>query len=571
MKNTEGKKKRSQLYSLATKVGIFLLILLSLSIMNVTFNMISRTRKEVRSATDAHMSDIAKNSATTVALAVKNLGDIKQLTNAPVLQRMATDSELQGIKGSYTYVVAVDGTMICHPTAEKVGQPVENAVVKDVVARMQKGEEIAPFTTEYEYHGGIQYAAVHPDLENGFVLVVVASSANVMNRIDAMRNSSLLQNMASILLFAAIGVIFIHFLMKPLKDITAQTNRLTELDFTTDEKLEKMIKRRDEIGEIAEAISELQGKLYTVIDDIKSQSDDLYTASETMSGQIQETSEVVEQVSSAVQEIADGASSQAEDTQTATEQVVAMGNAVEKANEEVENLYRSTGAVKASGDEAVHTLAELTKINQNAKEAIDVIYTQTNMTNESVKKIHEATSLITEIAEETNLLSLNASIEAARAGEAGRGFAVVAGQIQKLAEQSNASANQIEQIINLLTENSEKAVATMQEVMVIMQKQADNVAKTEKIVLDVREKIDQSIEGVGVIAESTGHIDATRQAVIDLVQNLSAIAEENAANTQETSASVTEVGATMSSISDNTAQLKEIAKQLDNSMRQFKL
>lgn len=104
-----------------------------------------------------------------------------------------------------------------------------------------------------------------------------------------------------------------------------------------------------------------------------------------------------------------------------------------------------------------------------------------------------------------------------------------------------------------------------------MEKQEENVSKTERIVLDVRQKIDQSIQGVGVIAESTGNIDATRQAVIDLVQNLSAIAEENAANTEETSASVTEVGATMGNISDSTIQLKGIAEQLENSMKKFKL
>lgn len=572
METTRDKKKRSQIYSLASRVGLFLFIILAFSVTNVTFNMISQARKEVEKSNNAHMSDMAKNSASTVALAVKSLGgNVKQIATSPVMQKMTVEAKLEGIEGSYAYVVAVDGTMVAHPDGTKVGQPVENTVVKSVTARMQKGEDVAPFVTEYDYRGGVMYAAVHPVLESGFVLVVTAPKEEVMAGINALRTRSLLTNAASIVLFSAIGFALIYFITKPLKEITKQTNRMIDLDFTADEKLRKMMGRKDEIGSIAEAIDALQGHLHEVVETIQMQSDDLYTASETMSGQISEASEVVEQVSTAVHEIADSASSQAEDTQGATEQVVVMGNAVEKANKEIENLYRSTGVVKASGDEAVQTLAELTKINQNAKEAIDVIYQQTNTTNESVRKIHEATALITDIAEETNLLSLNASIEAARAGEAGRGFAVVAAQIQKLAEQSNASANQIEKIIKLLAENSEKAVGTMQEVMGIMQKQAENVEKTEKIVLDVREKIDQSIEGVSVIAESTSHIDETRQAVIDLVQNLSAIAEENAANTEETSASVTEVSATMVSIADNTKQLKGIARQLEESMRKFKL
>lgn len=571
MKKLEKRIKRGRLNSLVTKVGIFVMVLLAITITNVTFNLFSKMRQEVKEATDAHMSDIAKNSALAVSVSAKNLGNVKFLVNTPVFTKLTNESELTGIEGSYIYVVSLDGTMLTHPTKEKIGNQVENEVVKEVLAKIKNKETVEPFTAEYQYRGGIQYAAIYPDVENGFVLVVAASEANVLKRINAMKTQTFLLNMLTILGFSVIGTVFVYFLMRPLKGITKQADRLTELDFAADENLKKMVWRKDEIGQMAEAIEKLQQRLFTVIEDIKLQSDSLYTASEKMNEQILETTNVVEQVSTAVQEIADGANSQAEDTQTATEKVVVMGNAVEKANKEVENLYESTGAVKASGDEAVETLTELTKINQNAKEAIDIIYTQTNMTNDSVKKIHEATALITEIAEETNLLSLNASIEAARAGEAGRGFAVVAAQIQKLAEQSNASANQIEQIIDLLTDNSEKAVATMQEVMTIMKTQEEKVEKTERIILDVREKIAQSIDAVGVIAESTEHIDETRKLVIDLVQSLSAIAEENAANTEETSASVTEVGATMGSIADNTEQLKEIAKQLDSSMQQFKL
>ncbi len=571
MNQSEGNVKRTLLSTLSTKVGLFVLILLTITITNVTVSMFSKMQKQVISSTEAHMSDIAKNSATTVALAVKNLGDIKQLTNAPVLLKMANESELEGIKGSYTYVVALDGTMIAHPTAEKIGKPVENETVKEVLSRMKKGEAVAPFAAEYEYHGGIQVAAIHPDMECGFVLVVVASEDSIISRVNSLRSQSIFMNAITVLVYSVVGVLFIYFLMRPLQEATAQTKRLTELDLTSDEKLEKMMKRKDEVGEIAEAIVQLQKKLYLVIEDIKAQSVQLYEASGQMNEQISDTACVVEQVSSTVQEIANGASSQAEDTQRATEQVVTMGNAVEKANREVGNLYGSTDAVKASGEEAVETLLELTEINRSAKDAIEVIYTQTNMTNESVKKIRQATTLITEIADETNLLSLNASIEAARAGEAGRGFAVVAAQIQKLAEQSNESANQIEHIINLLTENSEKAVVAMKEVKDIMQKQEEKVIKTEQIILDVRDKIDQSIDGVGVIAESTGHIDETRRTVIDLVQSLSAIAEENAASTEETSASVTEVGATMNSIADNTERLKEIAECLEQSMELFKL
>ena len=248
-----------------------------------------------------------------------------------------------------------------------------------------------------------------------------------------------------------------------------------------------------------------------------------------------------------------------------------MGNLVEETSAQVEELYNNASDMQKSSDEATSTLNELNIINQRARAAIDVIYEQTNTTNESALKIREATNLITAIADETNLLSLNASIEAARAGEQGRGFAVVAAQIQKLAEQSNESARQIEQIITSLIQDSTKAVETMDEVREIMENQSENVEKTEQMFAMVKSGIDHSIQGVNLIAEKTKSLDEARVNVVDVVQNLTAIAEENAAGTQETSASTVEFGNMMGDIQSSSGKLSSIASDLDESMKIFKL
>ena len=242
---------------------------------------------------------------------------------------------------------------------------------------------------------------------------------------------------------------------------------------------------------------------------------------------------------------------------------------ISETNSEVEGLASNSTEMKISGDEATAILGELGAINKQTREAIDLIYDQTNVTNESAVKIREAVSLITSIAEETNLLSLNASIEAARAGEQGRGFAVVASQIQKLAEQSNESAKQIEQIINSLISDSEKAVTTMGEVKEIIAKQNKNVESTGEIFALVKGGIDTSLDSVNKITGGTKKMDEARINVVDVVQSLTAIAEENAASTEETSASVTEVSAIISEISDSTEQLKHIAEELDRNMDAF--
>lgn len=298
---------------------------------------------------------------------------------------------------------------------------------------------------------------------------------------------------------------------------------------------------------------------------------EIYKSSEDLNVNARNTAGTMEEVERTVMEIADGATSQAHETQKATENVILMGNMVEETNEEVASLRDNANVIRESSDNASEILKDLGEINGKTKEAIEVIYEQTNTTNESAVKIREATAIITSIAEETNLLSLNATIEAARAGEQGRGFAVVASQIQKLAEQSDESARQIENIVNSLISDSEKAVETMNVVKEIIEKQSDNVVKTNTIFGQVKDGLDHSISGIAAIADKTRKLDEARVNVVDVVQNLTAIAEENAASTEETSASVSEVTNIVSSISGNSQQLKVVSDKLEEHMGIFRL
>ncbi len=329
--------------------------------------------------------------------------------------------------------------------------------------------------------------------------------------------------------------------------------------------------RADETGQMSRAVVELRGQLVKMVNEFRERSDQLFEASDILSTNASETAITVEQVEKAVSEISEGASSQAEETQKATENVILMGSMVEETTRQVGELTDNANIMKKSSDEAFATLQELERINSGAREAIDVIYEQTNTTNESAMKIREATALITSIAEETNLLSLNATIEAARAGEQGRGFAVVASQIQKLAEQSNDSARQIEDIIDSLIRESQRSVETMEDVKKIMESQNESVGRTNESFTQVRDGIILSLDGVDQIADKTRRLDEARVNVVDVVQNLTAIAEENAASTEETSASVTEVTTIVGSISENASKLREIAEHLDRSMSIFKI
>ncbi|MGN0278724.1 MAG: methyl-accepting chemotaxis protein [Lachnospiraceae bacterium] len=478
---------------------------------------------------------------------------------------------IQGVTSSYAYLVSADGTMLYHPTKDKVGQPVENAVVKGVVEKLQAGTVPEPEVVSYEFKGAIKYAAYAITEKGNCILVISADEDEIMKPVTEVIGIGTFCSIVLVVIFVLIAYFIVNRIVKPVIQVTDIVGKLAHMDFSEIEGQEKLVARKDETGMMSRAVAELRGQLANVVSDLRDQSQQLFNASDSLNNNASETASTVEQVEKAVSEIAEGASSQADETQKATENVILMGNMVEETAQEVDNLITNANEMKESSDEASATLVELEKINTQAKEAIDIIYEQTNTTNESAMKIREATSLITSIAEETNLLSLNASIEAARAGEQGRGFAVVAGQIQKLAEQSNESARQIEGIIDSLIEDSQKSVATMDEVKEIMSKQISSVEKTDEIFAQVKDGINTSIDGVNRIADKTKKLDEARVNVVDVVQNLTAIAQENAASTEETSASVTQVSNIVYNISENASQLKDVANGLEQNMNIFKM
>lgn len=329
--------------------------------------------------------------------------------------------------------------------------------------------------------------------------------------------------------------------------------------------------RSDEIGVLARAMIGLRDELKYMFQDITDHANSLLESAEQLNDTAQRNLVTIDGVEHAVSEIADGATSQAQDAQNASASVYSMGEMIEETAREVETLNATAGYMRQSSEQASRSLVELRNINDEVKTAIDLIYDQTNRTNESSMKIREATRLISSIAEETNLLSLNASIEAARAGEQGRSFAVVANQIQKLADQSNASTDAIDDIINELINDSNEAVQTMEKVREIINNQSENVANTEMIVGQVMNGIEDSIRGIEAIESRTVALNEARSTIVDVVQGLSAVAEENAASTEETSAAATEVANSFNEVTESAGVVKDAADKIAESMSNFQI
>ncbi|MBD5497501.1 MAG: methyl-accepting chemotaxis protein [Lachnospiraceae bacterium] len=495
----------------------------------------------------------------------------EQALAAVSLSEMFQDVRIKGAASSYAYITDAQGIMLYHPTADKIGQSVENEVVKGLVGEISQGRIPEPAIITYNFKGVEKYASYYVGGNGNYILVITADESEIFSKVNMMMRRSYMSGILVLVVCGLLGFGLGKLVVRPINMLAKNVLKLSEMDFTADETQEKLNRRKDEAGQMSRAISGLREELVKVYAQIKKQSRSLYEAAETLSGETMETSEAVGQVDRAVGEIADGATSQAEETQKATENVILIGSMVEETGEQVSSLNSNADAMQRASVEALETLKELDQTNVQTREAIEKISEQTNTTNESALKIREATTMITSIAEETNLLSLNASIEAARAGEQGRGFAVVASQIQKLAEQSNESAREIEEIIDSLIRDSEEAVETMDSVREIIARQSANVERTGMGFAEVKKGIDTSLESISAISNSISRMDEARVNVVDVVQNLTAIAEENAAGTEETSASATEVGAIVQNMAEQAGRLKEVAGELESSMSVFKV
>ena len=329
---------------------------------------------------------------------------------------------------------------------------------------------------------------------------------------------------------------------------------------------EKLIERKDEIGELSKVMIALRDEMKSVIYDISKNAQNLLEASDLLGEEAYNTNGTMKEVKEAVNQIAESSNEQAENSKNTSEHMKVMGENITETSKEVDMLNKNAEFMQISSEKAADTIMDLRRINQEVEEAIANVQVQTNRTNESVQKIYEATEFITSIAEETNLLSLNASIEAARAGESGRGFAVVADQIQKLADQSNKSSMEIVDITKTLMEDSLKAVEIMKQMQSIIESQNQSMQNTQNIVEEVLGGIGDSMNSINLIKNSTRILETSRNEVVQAVKELSDIAQENASSTRKTYDSTQEVAGTFERISDSAERLKEIADELVKSI-----
>ncbi|MCH5266582.1 MAG: cache domain-containing protein [Lachnospiraceae bacterium] len=455
-------------------------------------------------------------------------------------------------------------------TGEKLLGTQASATVTEQV--VNKGEDFS--SVNLEINGKNYYAYYIPmkNTDGSTVGMYFAGkpSTNVDNTITSKVMGILGISLVLLLLAAVVAMYIANKIGKAVNRAEDMLGKLSQgdLNISVDARL---LRRKDELGTMCKSIQELVNQLKNIIGNMKQSADALSVSGENLDSLAEQTNKTVAEVSHAVEDISRGTTSQARDTEHAADNVDEVGQAIHKIVEKVETLHGTSATMEEAKSQAESIIIELGESSEQTIEAIKRIENQVKLTDESVLKIQDAISLISSIAEETNLLSLNASIEAARAGEAGKGFAVVASEIQKLAEESNSSADSIAEIIHNLARESKNTVSAMEQMQEIIQNQQEKLQETQVKFEGVSSGIQSSREEISIINEDSQTCDNARAVVTDAIQNLSTTSEENAAAAEQTLASMEALNSTMDLLTGKADELKTMARNLEEDMNFFKI
>ncbi|MDE7418260.1 MAG: methyl-accepting chemotaxis protein [Lachnospiraceae bacterium] len=404
---------------------------------------------------------------------------------------------------------------------------------------------------------------------------LTSETSEVRNKIEELTNTQKLTMSSLIYGVFIVGAVMVVLLtlfvitsvQKSIKKFKGTLTHISEGEI--------MIKAKtnsgDEFDTFGKSLNSMTDKLSVVISNVKNYGVELNKSGADLQEMSQTSGQTSEHIDAAISEIALGATNQARDVETSTNEIVNLGELMDSMDADIAELDETSVNMKQASDEAVTILNELSRSNNNMTEGIHRIAQQITRTNDSVKEIEEAASLIASIADQTNLLSLNASIEAARAGEAGKGFAVVASEIQQLADQSNKSADSIFGVITNLINEFKETLDTMDDVENATNEQNKKLADTQKQFEIVNAGIAQSRDKTAVIKGAIGECNQVRNTVSEIMLNLSAISEENAASATETATAMQQLNGTITELLRESEKLMTISSQLEQDMMFFKL
>ena len=556
-----------------TIVPVVLLGLLSI------FFMLTTVRSSMMEEIEEGLKGTA---AATLAAYDQNTGDYMESSNGDIWKGSYNISRSESLVDRIRDNTGMDVTFfygdrrIMTSAVDSNGDRILNSPAGDRIVEkvLQNGEEY--FSSAVSLDGVMNYGYFMPVYQNGSddeIIGMVFVGTDKENK-DAIVNGIIFGIGAAVcvamILCIGVGLKLATSISHNIKKSISIMGKVAEGDLTVwvDD---KMLKRKDEIGDLSRVTVKLKDTLKGILKGISENSASLLEASRALGNAADTTNGTMNEVQNAVSQVVANSTEQSKNSESTSENMRIMGEHITETSTEVDTLNQNAASMQKSSKKTADTLAQLCHINEEVERIIGEVKEQTDRTNASIQKINAAMEFITSIAEETNLLSLNASIEAARAGESGRGFAVVADQIKKLAEQSNQSGHEIEETTKALMEDSAREMEIMQRMQEIITEQSGSMQETRANVSEVLKEIEASMQSILQIRESTGRLAESRGEVMEAVEQLSQIAHDNVDSTQQTYTETQEVLDTFKQVYDSAGQLKKIADELAESMQYFKM
>lgn len=526
---------------------IIVMVILAVIVSNVICMVfiLESSKKQVTDSVKHTMVDVVNTTSKIMENEISNSG-VDDLDYDGYANNLS-GVKLEGMDSAYMYVVKNDGTMLYHPTKEKVGQSVENAVIKGVVQQLQDGKKPETAVVEYVFNGTTKYSA-YTILNNENILVLTADESEALAGITTVTGVAI--GISAIVVLIAIIISFImgRRLMRPLVKVSTiiedVANGNIEADFSG------VKESNDEIGLIIEKMKELTQSLGSIVGKIRNSSDTMSSNSYELNDTSSQTLAANNEISKAVEDVAEGSTGMAASISKINENLLEMSNETKDINASVDEIKNQTVAVQDSSKIMNDKIKSMQDSSHKMDEGISAISKRIETVNTTVDKVSNIVSVIEEISSETNLLSLNASIEAARAGDAGKGFAVVAQEIRVLSDNTNTELENIKQIISSLVEECRYCVQASGTIVEDNAKQKEEI----KAVLDEFGSLDEQIQKT---AEKADEIEELVTAMIELndditksSNSLTDVSAANAAATEEMNANIEELNAMMHGVSE---------------------
>lgn len=554
-------KKRG---TFATKIIAMVILAIVISNVICMVFILESSKKQITDSVKHTMVDVINTTSKIMENEISNSG-VDDLDYDGYANNLS-GVKLEGMDSAYMYVVQNDGTMLYHPTKEKVGQPVENAVIKGVVQQLQDGKKPGTAVVEYDFNGTTKYSA-YTILNNENILVLTADESEALAGITTVTGVAV--GISAIVVLLAIIICFIlgRRLMSPLVKVSTIIEEIANGDINADFGMVK--ETNDEIGLIIEKMKELTQSLGNIVGKIRNSSDTMSANSYELNDTSSQTLAANNEISKAVEDVAEGSTGMAASISKINENLLEMSNETKDINESVNEIRNQTTAVQDSSKIMNDKIKSMQDSSHKMDEGISAISKRIETVNTTVDKVSNIVSVIEEISSETNLLSLNASIEAARAGDAGKGFAVVAQEIRVLSDNTNTELENIKQIISSLVEECRYCVQASGTIVEDNAKQKEEI----KAVLDEFGSLDEQIQKT---AEKADEIEELVTAMIELndditksSNSLTDVSAANAAATEEMNANIEELNAMMHGVSEMAGHMNNESDGLKEALSFF--